>query len=298
VVVDDTAPDTIGARRLPPRDSLDRGGREREARRMADVGGAETFQAPAAAYDRHIGRYSPALARALIAAAGLRPGDRALDVGCGPGALTTELAAALGAEHVAAVDPSPPFAEACRHRLPGVQVEVAAAEALPFGDGSFDHALAQLVVNFMSDPPAGVREMRRVTRRGGTVAAAVWDYAGEMRLLRRFWDAATAEDPAAADRDEGRCMPFCAPDTLADLWSSAGLTDVRVSSAVVSADYDGFEKLWQPLESGVAPSGAYAASLPPARRSVLKEELRRRLDVGAEPFRLDARAWIAVGRVE
>ena len=155
---------------------------------------------------------------------------RALDVGCGPGALATELVAVLGAEHVAAVDPSPPFAEACRRRLPGVRVETASAEALPFDDGAFDRALAQLVVNFMTDPPAGVREMRRVTRAGGTVAAAVWDYAGEMTLLRRFWDAAVTLDPSAADRDEGRCMPYCTPSELGALWSAAGLTAVDVSA--------------------------------------------------------------------
>src|SRR6187397_528085 len=125
----------------------------------------------AAAYDRHIGRYGRALARELIAAAGVRSGGRAVDVGCGPGALTAELAAVLGAESVAAVDPSQPFADACGRRVPGVQVEVAAAEALPFADAAFDHALAQLVVNFMREPRAGVGEMRRVTRSGGTVAA-------------------------------------------------------------------------------------------------------------------------------
>ena len=176
-----------------------------------------SFRAPEA-YDRHIGRYGRSLARELIAAAGVRPGERALDVGCGPGALATELAALLGAAQVAAVDPSQPFAAACRDRLPGARVEVASAEALPFDDAEFDHALAQLVVNFIGDTPAGVREMRRVTRPGGTVAAAVWDYAGEMTLLRRFWDAAVALEPDAADLDEGRCMPYCTPDALGDLW--------------------------------------------------------------------------------
>jgi len=264
---------------------------------MATPRGAATFRATADAYDRHIGRYGGALARALIEAAGLAPGDRALDVGCGPGALTSELVALLGAERVAAVDPSAPFVEACRERLPGVRVELAAAERLPFADGAFDCALAQLVVNFMTDPPAGVRELRRVTRPGGTVAAAVWDYAGEMTILRRFWDAAVALDPSAEDRDEGRSMPFCMPAELGDLWASAGLADVRVAPVVVAAGYDGFEDLWQPLELGVAPSGAYAISLPPERRSALKRELRRRLGAGDGPFRLTARAWVATGRV-
>ena len=137
-------------------------------------------------YDRHIGRYGPVLAPELIAAADVRPGEHVLDVGCGPGALTAALLARAGAGRVAAVDPSPPFAEACAARNPGAEVTVAAAEALPFPGAVFDRTLAQLVVNFMRDPAAGVAEMRRVTRPGGTVAAAVWDYAGEMTLLRRF----------------------------------------------------------------------------------------------------------------
>ena len=267
-----------------------------EAARDAGAPGAATFRTAAEAYDRHIGRYGARLARALIDASGVRAGDRALDVGCGPGALTGELAAALGAGHVAAVDPSAPFADACRRRSPGVEVHVAPAEALPFDDAAFDHALAQLVVNFMADAPAGVREMRRVTRPGGTVSAAVWDYAGEMTLLRRFWDAAVALDPSARDLDEGRCMPFCTRDELAGLWSRAGLAEVRVEPVVVAAGYADFEDLWQPLELGVAPSGAYVAALAPERRAALRTELRRRLDVGSGPFRLSARAWIAIGR--
>jgi SAM-dependent methyltransferase len=263
---------------------------------MTDAPGAATFRTPAEAYDRHIGRYGRELAHALINATGLRTGHRALDVGCGPGALTTELVALLGPEHVTAVDPSAPFAEACSRRLPDVDVRIASAEALPFADASFDDVLAQLVVNFMTDPPAGVREMTRVARPGGTVAAAVWDYAAEMTLLRQFWDAAVALDPAAADRHEAR-MPFCTPNALEELWSGAGLADVRVSAAVVGAAYGGFEDLWQPLELGVAPSGAYAASLSSEARMALKEELRRRLGARDEPFRLTARAWIAIGRV-
>jgi SAM-dependent methyltransferase len=280
----------------PNGSALDPGRRPRQARAMSDPSGVATFRTPAEAYDRHIGRYGRELARALIRAAGVQPGQRALDVGCGPGALASELAALLGAEQVAAVDPSDPFAEACRRRQPGVSVEVAAAEALPFEDGLFDHALSQLVINFMTDPAAGVREMSRVTRAGGTVSAAVWDYAAEMTLLRRFWDAAVTLDPSAADLDEGRIMPFCTPEELGGLWSAAGLADVHVRSVNVSADYEGFEDLWQPLELGVGPSGAYAKSLSSERRTAFKQELRRRLDVGDEPFRLTARAWVATGQ--
>ena len=164
---------------------------------MGATRGAATFGTSAEAYDQHVGRYGRELAQGLIEAAGVQQGARALDIGCGPGALTRELVALLGAHNVAAVDPSASFVEASRKRLPGVTIERGSAEALPFDDHAFDHALAQLVVNFMTDAHAGVREMRRVTRPGGTVTAAVWDYAGEMTLLRRFWDAAVALDPAA-----------------------------------------------------------------------------------------------------
>jgi SAM-dependent methyltransferase len=272
---------------------------ETNRRRLLDVTnvpGAETFRVAADAYDRHVGRYGPALAARLISAAGLRPGQSALDVGCGPGALTAALAELLGADAVAAVDPSEPFAQACASRVRGVQVEVAAAEALPFGDGTFDAALSQLVLNFMTDAPAGVREMRRVTRPGGTVASAVWDYADGMTLLRRFWDAAAALDPAAERLDEGVSMPHCRPDELEELWRMAGLEDVETSELVVEAGYSGFDDLWQPLEHGVGPSGAYAAGLAPERRAHLREELRRRLDAGEKPFRLSARAWCVAGR--
>lgn len=250
------------------------------------------FNTAAEAYDRFIGRYGPGLARALIAAAHVRDGERALDVGCGPGALAAELAALLGAHNVAAVDPSEPFAEACRRRLPGARVEVATAEALPFPDGYFDHTLAQLVVNFMTDPLAGVREMARVTRRGGHVSAAVWDYRGEMTFLRAFWDAADAPE-----LDEGVTMPYCTPDALEGLWNEAGLGHTAVSSAVASAAYESFEDLWRPLESGVGPAGAYTASLDPDPRAALKAGLQERLGVNERPFRLTARAWIVTGRV-
>ncbi|HEY2637940.1 MAG TPA: methyltransferase domain-containing protein, partial [Solirubrobacteraceae bacterium] len=174
----------------------------------------EGFRAPAAAYDRFVGRYGAELARALADFAGIRPGLRVLDVGCGPGALTAELVDRVGLDAVAAVEPSPVFAAACRERIPGVHVEEAGAEELPFPDDAFGAALAQLVVNFIPDPLAGVREMARVTRPDGVVAAAVWDYAGGMTLLRAFWDAAAELDPAAGERDEGRVARHCSREGI------------------------------------------------------------------------------------
>jgi SAM-dependent methyltransferase len=252
------------------------------------------FSAPAAAYDRYIGRYSAELARALIAAAGVRAGQRAVDVGCGPGGLTSELVALLGPQSVAAAEPSAQFAQACAQRNPGVRVEVAPAENLPFDDDSFDHALGQLVVNFMSDAAAGVREMCRVVRRGGSVSAAVWDYGGEMTLLRSFWDAAAALDPAAAASDESH-MRFATPPELRELWAQAGLAEIETGPAVVSASYESFEDLWAPFEAGIGPAGAHTAALPPEGRVALAQEMRARLGVGDEPFSLRARAWVVTG---
>jgi SAM-dependent methyltransferase len=259
--------------------------------------GAETFRAAAETYDRHVGRYAPALGAALIEFAGIEPGMRALDVGCGPGALTGQLVRRLGAMNVRAAEPSEPFAEACRQRV-GVEVVSAPAEALPFEDGSFDVALSQLVVNFMSDARAGVGEMVRVTRPGGLVASCVWDYAGEMTLLRVFWDAAREVDPErAAAADEGVVMRWCGEGELGELWQAAGLSDVRTGELVVSAAYADFDDLWAPLPTGIAPSGAFCKSLDADGQSELREAYRRRLGVGDGPFELTARAWAAVGAV-
>jgi SAM-dependent methyltransferase len=258
--------------------------------------GADTFRAAAETYDRHVGRYTPALGSELIAFAGVEPGMRALDVGCGPGALAGALAQLLGPANVSGAEPAEPFAATCRERLPEVEVVVAPAEALPFAGGAFDATLSQLVVNFMSDARAGVREMARVTRPGGIVASCVWDYAGEMTLLRAFWNAARDVDPKrGAAADEGVVMSWCGEGELGELWSSAGLREVRAEALVVSAGYTSFEDLWAPLPTGIAPSGAFCKSLDAEGQAALREAYRRRLGVGDGPFELTARAWAAVG---
>jgi SAM-dependent methyltransferase len=260
--------------------------------------GADTFHAPAQAYDRHVGRYGSQLASALIEFAEVQPGMRTLDVGCGPGALTAALVERLGAANVCAADPSEPFVAACRARLPGVEVAQAAAESLPFANGAFDAALSQLVVNFMADAEAGLREMVRVTRTGGLVSSCVWDYAGEMTLLRAFWDAAREVDPErAAAADEGVVMPWCGDGELGELWQAVGLRDVRFGPLVVHASYVDFEDLWSPFPTGVAPSGAFCKSLDESDRAALRDAYRRRLGIGDEPFELTARAWAATGVV-
>lgn len=259
---------------------------------------ADTFRSPAAtaaAYDSHIGRYGPALAEAFVALAGVGSGDRVLDVGCGTGLLAARLAEVVGsADFVAAVDPSVAFVSACRERVPAADVRMAVAEELPFSDGSFDAVLSQLVVNFMTDAPAGVAEMRRVARDGGVVAACVWDYGREMTLLRAFWDAAVALDEGASGLEE-RSMPYCSAGELAALWERAGLTSVRTAELRPTVRYDGFDQLWSGFLAGVAPSGAYVASLSDDAREALRVAFFEQLGSPSGSFELSPRAWAVVG---
>jgi len=255
-----------------------------------------TFAASAEVYGRHVGRYGTALGRALVEAAGLPAATRVLDVGCGPGVLTRVLAERVGPENVAAVDPSEPFVAACRERVPGADVRLASAEALPFADGSFDAVFAQLVLNFVPSPEAGLTEMRRVARQDGVVAACVWDYPGEMTMLRAFWDAALALDPAAPD--EGATMPLCHEGELGRLFRRCGLAAVEEGALVVEAEYADFDDYWAPFPTGLAPSGAYCASLDEAAQAALREGVFERLGSPRGPFALRARAWYASGRID
>jgi SAM-dependent methyltransferase len=245
------------------------------------------------AYARHVGRYGSALSAAHADAARMMPGDRALDVGCGPGVLIAELARRLGSDRVAGVDPSEPFVAAARAAVPGADVRVAAAEQLPFDTDSFDVVLSQLVVNFMTDAEAGVGEMGRVA--GRAVISCVWDYAGEMTMLRIFWDAALELDPDAPD--EGRTMRYCTPDELHALWARAGLREIETQPLVVEAGYDDFDDYWSPFTAGIAPSGAYCASLGPEQQAALREGCFRRLGSPAGSFTLRARAWLVRGNI-
>jgi SAM-dependent methyltransferase len=252
------------------------------------------FATSRAAYDAFMGRYADRLAPSLIAFAGVQEGERVVDVGCGPGSLTEALGELVGPENVAAVDPSESFAAAAADRVPAADVQVGAAEALPWPADSFDTALSQLVVNFMSDADAGVAEMRRVVHPGGTVASCTWDYAGEMTMLRTFWDAARSLGSEAPD--EGRTMLYNDPDALRELWLRVGLEAVETDALVVEASYMDFDDYWVPFTAGVGPAGAYTASLDPDRRAALREECRRRLGDPDGPFTLSAKAWAVKGR--
>lgn len=251
-----------------------------------------SFDVAAEAYDRFMGRYSVLLAPQMADLAGLVPGQRVIDVGCGPGALTGELVARVGAAGVAAVDPSAPFVEAAAARHAGVDVRLARAEALPFDDDMFDAALAQLVVHFMADPVAGIGQMRRVTRPGGVVVACVWDHAGGLGPLGHFWQAAHDLDPGV--HDESR-LAGAREGHLAELLTAAGIREIQSTTLVADLEHPDFDAWWEPFTRGVGPAGAYVAKLDPDRQIALRERCRQGLPDG--PFVIPARAWAAHGLV-
>ena len=249
-----------------------------------------SFNVPASAYDQYMGRYSGPLAPLFADFAGVANGQRALDVGCGPGALIVELVRRLEAAGVSAVDPSEPFVAAAQARYPAVDVRLAAAEDLPFADRTFDTALAQLVVHFMADPVEGLREMRRVTIGGGVVAACVWDHEGGNGPLSPFWQAARRLDPDI--RGESG-LAGARKGHLAQLFDEAGLGGVEDSTLSISVRHDTFDEWWEPFMLGVGPAGKYTADLDTAQQIRLRELCRTMLPTA--PFSLNARAWAARG---
>lgn len=250
-----------------------------------------SFDVSADAYGRFMGRYSEPLAAKFLALTGAGPGQRALDVGCGPGALTAELVARLGVANVSAIDPSEPFVTAIRARFPQLDVQCGSAERLSFPDDSFDLALAQLVVLFMTDPVSGLAEMGRVTRPGGLVAASVWDHAGGASPLSLFWRAARELDPQARDESS---LAGARAGHLVELFDSAGLDDVEPTTLTVQVGYATFLDWWEPYTLGVGPAGAYVASLDAQRRDELQAHCGSLLPPA--PFEIDASAWTVLGR--
>lgn len=250
------------------------------------------FDVVATAYDRFMGEWSRPLAELVADRLDPQSGDRALDVGCGPGVLTAVLVERLGTGAVAAVDPSEPFVAAASARLPGVDVRRARAEQLPFRDDSVDLAVANLVVHFMRDPVGGLAEMARVTRPGGRVAATVWDHAGGTGPLATFWTVARELDPSVTDES---ALAGARQGHLRELAVDAGLNDPAEDLLTVTRRFVTLEDWWAPFELGVGPAGDHVATLSPADREQFREALRDRLGDG--PFELSASAWFVVGRV-
>jgi SAM-dependent methyltransferase len=253
-----------------------------------------------AGYERYMGRWSRVLAPGYIAFAGVKNGDRVLDVGTGIGSLASTLEAIHPRSDVAGVDPSEGFISfAKKNAVAGrVRYEVGDAQALRFRDASFDQTMAMLVMNFVPDPDKALREMRRVTRPGGVVSSCVWDYGGGMEMLRFFWDEAVAMDPAIAPKDE-RHMKLSREGQLSELWNKAGLVNVVERPLVIDQAYASFEDYWGSFLKGAGPGGAYVVSLSEERRQRLEERMRKRLlgDRGAGAFTLKARVWCVRGEV-
>jgi SAM-dependent methyltransferase len=249
-----------------------------------------SFAVAAEAYDRFMGRYSTPLAPLFADFAGVAAAHNALDVGCGPGALTAELVQRLGPTAVTAVDPSESFVAAIEERHPEVPVRLAPAEQLPFADDSFDAVLAQLVVHFMYDPVAGLREMGRVARERAIVAATVWDHGGGRGPLSPYWDVVRELDPSVRGESD---LAGASQGHLSQLFEEAGLDEIVEIALDVSVAFPTFEDWWEPYTLGVGPAGAYVVDLDPARRVELRERCRERLP--DPPFAVEARAWAARG---
>lgn len=250
-------------------------------------------------YEQYIGRWSRRVAPLFLAWLRAPAGRRWADVGCGTGALAGAILDGASPTSLVAIDPSEGFREAAAQQLGGrAQVLAGSADALPLADGACDVLVCGLVLNFVPDVAAGLREMARVTAAGGMVAGYVWDYAEDMQVIRAFWDAAAALDPAAVALHEGTRFPLCHPRALRQAFSAAGLEDVETTPLEMRADFADFEDYWRPFLGGQGPAPAYVASLTQERRSALREHLRQRLaSVPDQPISLPARAWAVRGRV-
>jgi len=247
-------------------------------------------------YEPYVGRWSRRLAPEFLAWLDIPAGKRWLDIGCGTGALSQTILANTQPASVAGVDPSEGFLAFARTRVPQAEFRVGDAQALTFEDGSFDAAVSGLVLNFVPDSAKAAGEMRRVVRTGGTAAAYVWDYAGEMQLMRRFWDAAAAVDPAARALDEGPRFPLCQPDALRALWAATGLEDIQARIIDVPTVFKDFNDYWSPFLGGQGPAPTYCMSLAEDHRERLRRHLRDTLPIESDgSIRLIARAFAVRG---
>jgi SAM-dependent methyltransferase len=256
--------------------------------------------AASAGYERFMGRWSQLLAPRFIAFAGIKNGQRVLDVGTGTGSAAAAVEAGMPASEIVGIDPSAAFIAYAQKNAKSTRAhfEVGDAQALKFKDASFDQTLALLVMNFIPDHGKAIAEMRRVTRPQGTVSACVWDYDAGMQMLRFFWDEAIALDPAIEPKDE-RHMKLSRWGQLGEAWKKAGFVNVQEAPLEIGQAYSSFNDYWEPFTKGAGPGGAYVVALPQDRREQLEARMRKRLLADRQDglFTLTARAWCVRGDV-
>lgn len=248
-------------------------------------------------YERYVGRWSRKVAPEFLAWLAVPAGRRWLDVGCGTGALCAAILDCCEPAALTGVEPSQGFLATARQNLAGrARLEPGEASRLPLDDASVDVVVSGLVLNFVAEPHAALREMKRVLAPGGTIAAYVWDYAGKMALMRHFWDEAAALDPQAAALDEGRRFALCTPEALAALFGAAGLRAIETAAIDIPTPFRDFDDCWQPFLGGQGPAPAYAMALDEAARNRLRDRLRERLPRESDgSIALTARAWAVRG---
>lgn len=251
-----------------------------------------------ASYEFYMGRWSRLVAREFLLWLGIPPHVRWLDIGCGTGVLSQTILEVASPRPVLGVDPAEEFLVLAREQIqdPRVNFLRGDAQALPVSSAAFDVVVSGLVLNFVPRPDQALSEMVRVGRTGGSVAVYVWDYAGQMQLLRSFWDAAVTLDPAARALDEGVRFPLCQPEPLRRLFQVAGLEKVEVRSIEVPTNFRDFDDYWSPFLGGQGPAPGYAMSLSEERRAALRDQLRAALPIETDgSIRLTARAWAVRG---
>lgn len=251
------------------------------------------------AYEQYVGRWSRRVAPLFLSWLRIPAGRRWLDVGCGTGALSATILDQCSPKSITGVEPSEGFLGKAAELLGGrASLHRGSAAEIPLEKGEVDVAVSGLVLNFVPDRNAGMKEMTRVTARGGTIAAYVWDYAEKMEFMRYFWDAAVELDPGAAKMDEGKRFPFCRPEGLSALFKESGLHGVEVTALDVPTPFANFDDFWNPFLGGQGSAPTYAMSLDENARARLRDRARERIPQMADgSIALIARAWAVRGTV-